>query len=66
VISKDLWSAFDPAHPFDRRPARRYRDLILQPGGSKLRPNSSGTSWDGHSGRELAAVAGGGGTADTP
>jgi thimet oligopeptidase len=35
VISKDLWSGFDPAHPFDPRPARRYRDLVLRPGGGK-------------------------------
>ena len=33
VISKDLWSGFDPAHPFDPRPARRYRDYVLRPGG---------------------------------
>ena len=35
VISKDLWSAFDPEHPFKPGPARRYRDLILRPGGGK-------------------------------
>ena len=35
VISKDLWSAFDPQRPFDPRPARRYRDLVLRPGGGK-------------------------------
>ena len=35
VIAKDLWSAFDPANPLDPTPARRYRDLILRPGGSK-------------------------------
>jgi thimet oligopeptidase len=35
VISKDLWSAFDPERPFDSGPARRYRDVVLRPGGSK-------------------------------
>ncbi len=35
VISKDLWSAFDPARPFDPRPARRYRDIVLRQGGGK-------------------------------
>ena len=35
VISKDLWSKFDPEHPFATGPARRYRDLILRPGGGK-------------------------------
>jgi thimet oligopeptidase len=35
VIAKDLWSAFDPAHPLDPTPARRYRDTILRPGGSR-------------------------------
>jgi thimet oligopeptidase len=35
VISKDLWSAFDPERPFDARPAHRYRDLVLRPGGGK-------------------------------
>ncbi len=35
VISKDLWSAFDPEHPFDPAPANRYRDMILRPGGGK-------------------------------
>jgi thimet oligopeptidase len=35
VISKDLWSAFDPGHPFNPRPAQRYRDMILRPGGGK-------------------------------
>jgi thimet oligopeptidase len=35
VISKDLWSAFHPERPFDPRPARRYRDLVLRPGGGK-------------------------------
>jgi thimet oligopeptidase len=35
VISKDLWSAFDPEHPFEPAPARRYRDMILRPGGGK-------------------------------
>jgi Zn-dependent oligopeptidase len=35
VISKDLWGAFDPKRPFDRRPAIRYRDLVLRPGGGK-------------------------------
>jgi thimet oligopeptidase len=35
VISKDLWSAFDPQRPFDPQPARRYRDLVLRPGGGR-------------------------------
>jgi thimet oligopeptidase len=35
VISKDLWSGFEPSHPFDPRPARRYRDLVLRPGGGR-------------------------------
>ena len=35
VIAKDLWSAFDPANPLDPTPARRYRDTILRPGGSR-------------------------------
>lgn len=35
VISKDLWSAFDPERPFDSGPARRYRDVVLRPGGGK-------------------------------
>ena len=35
VISKDLWSAFHPGRPFDPRPARSYRDLVLRPGGGK-------------------------------
>jgi thimet oligopeptidase len=35
VISKDLWSAFDPRHPFNPGPAYRYRDMILRPGGGK-------------------------------
>jgi thimet oligopeptidase len=35
VISKDLWSEFDPARPIARGPARRYRDLVLRPGGMK-------------------------------
>lgn len=35
VIAKDLWSRFDPAHPFDPALARQYRDSILAPGGSK-------------------------------
>ncbi len=35
VISKDLWSKFDPEHPLAPGPARRYRDLILRPGGGK-------------------------------
>jgi thimet oligopeptidase len=35
VISKDLWSVFDPEHPFDPRPAHRYRDLVLRPGGGR-------------------------------
>jgi thimet oligopeptidase len=35
VISKDLWSVFDPTRPFDPGPARRYRDIILRQGGGK-------------------------------
>ena len=35
VIAKDLWSRFDPANPLDPAMARRYRDAILAPGGSK-------------------------------
>ncbi|HEX6308549.1 MAG TPA: M3 family metallopeptidase [Longimicrobiales bacterium] len=35
VISKDLWSAFDPADPLNPGPARRYRDAILRPGGTR-------------------------------
>jgi thimet oligopeptidase len=35
VISKDLWSKFDPARPFDPGPARRYRDIVLRRGGGK-------------------------------
>jgi thimet oligopeptidase len=35
VISKDLWSAFDPDRPLDSAPVHRYRDTILKPGGSR-------------------------------
>jgi len=35
VISKDLWSAFDVERPLDPGPARRYRDLVLRPGGGR-------------------------------
>jgi thimet oligopeptidase len=35
VISKDLFSAFDPADIQAREPARRYRDLVLAAGGSR-------------------------------
>ena len=35
VIAKDLWSAFDPANPFDPEVATRYRDRVLVPGGSR-------------------------------
>lgn len=35
VIAKDLFSAFDPADLFDAATARRYRDRVLTPGGSK-------------------------------
>ena len=35
VIAKDLFSAFDPADPFNPAPAHRYRDRILAAGGSK-------------------------------
>lgn len=35
VIAKDLFSAFNPDDLFDQTVARRYRDLVLAPGGSK-------------------------------
>jgi thimet oligopeptidase len=35
VIAKDLFSAFNSADLFDASVARRYRDLVLAPGGSK-------------------------------
>jgi thimet oligopeptidase len=35
VIAKDLFSAFDPDDMFDPAVARRYRDRILAPGGSR-------------------------------
>ncbi len=35
VIAKDMYSAFDPAHPFAAKVAKRYRDRVLAPGGSK-------------------------------
>ena len=35
VIAKDLFSAFDPADLFDPEVARRYRDRVLTPGGSR-------------------------------
>lgn len=35
VISKDLWNAFDPANPLNPEPARRFRDVILRPGGTR-------------------------------
>ena len=35
VIAKDLFSAFDPDDLFDAGVARRYRDRVLAPGGSK-------------------------------
>jgi thimet oligopeptidase len=35
VIAKDLFSAFDPAELFDPGIARRYRDRVLAPGGSR-------------------------------
>ena len=35
VIAKDLFSAFDPDDMFDPQVARRYRDRILAPGGSR-------------------------------
>lgn len=35
VIAKDLFSAFDRANMFDPEVARRYRDLVLAPGGQK-------------------------------
>jgi thimet oligopeptidase len=34
VIAKDLFSAFNPADLFDAGVARRYRELVLEPGGS--------------------------------
>ncbi|MBD8870229.1 Zn-dependent oligopeptidase [Nocardioides sp. MJB4] len=35
VIAKDLFSAFDPADLFAPEVARRYRDTVLRPGGSR-------------------------------
>ena len=35
VISKDLFSAFDPSNMFDEQVAHRYRDEILARGGSR-------------------------------
>ncbi len=35
VIAKDLFSAFDPADLFDPAVARRYRDRVLVPGGTR-------------------------------
>ncbi|MBO9521621.1 MAG: Zn-dependent oligopeptidase [Nocardioidaceae bacterium] len=35
VIAKDLFSAFDPGDLFDAGVARRYRERILEPGGSR-------------------------------
>ena len=35
VIAKDLFGAFDPDDLFDPEVARRYRDRVLAPGGSK-------------------------------
>jgi thimet oligopeptidase len=35
VIAKDLFSAFDPEDLMDAEVARRYRDAVLAPGGSK-------------------------------
>ena len=35
VIAKDLFSAFDPEDLFAPEVARRYRDLVLAPGGSR-------------------------------
>ncbi|MGI8522341.1 MAG: M3 family metallopeptidase [Nocardioides sp.] len=35
VIAKDLYSAFDPARPYDAEVATRYRDTILAQGGRK-------------------------------
>ena len=37
VIAKDLFSAFDPADLSTRPSARRYRDAVLAPGGSRRR-----------------------------
>jgi thimet oligopeptidase len=35
VIAKDLFSAFDPADLFAPAVARRYRERVLEPGGSR-------------------------------
>ena len=35
VIAKDLFSAFDPDDLFEPAVARRYRDRVLAPGGSR-------------------------------
>jgi thimet oligopeptidase len=35
VISKDLLSRFDRTNLLDPKPARRYRDIVLAPGGSR-------------------------------
>ncbi len=35
VIAKDLFTAFDQRNLLDPAPARRYRDAVLAPGGSK-------------------------------
>jgi thimet oligopeptidase len=35
VIAKDLFSAFDPDDLFDPDVARRFRDTVLAPGGSR-------------------------------
>jgi thimet oligopeptidase len=35
VIAKDLFSAFDPKNLMDPAPAKRYREKVLAPGGSK-------------------------------
>jgi len=35
VIAKDMFSAFDPARMFEPKVAKRYRDRVLAPGGSR-------------------------------
>jgi thimet oligopeptidase len=35
VIAKDLFSAFDPDDLLSTEVARRYRDTVLAPGGSR-------------------------------
>jgi thimet oligopeptidase len=35
VIAKDMFSAFDPNRMFEPKVAKRYRERVLAPGGSK-------------------------------